>query len=250
MSEEKEVPPVERKSVSTRQIGFYFILLALFAPAFVLMWWIAPSYPSFSVWGMLWGLWYSVEQGGWYLDSSPVFIIGQSMMQTFLRPVFAYQMVRLYQGKSDKKQTLLVGLFVELQALIIDVPMILIFNQVFYSIHLPIPLLLLAAVLAMRYWPPSSNEKSWVEEEQERSKWWDSENNDGAKTRYLRGVTLNKVLETILIAEVILLIVGGFIVALIATWQHQAFYAQALPFLILITGLPFLMTRPTKEKVN
>lgn len=254
MSGEEETSSVEIESISVKNIEFYFTLLVLFAPAFVLMWWTPPRYPSFSVWGMLWGLLYSVEQGGWYLDSSLVFVIGQSIMHTFLRPVFAYQMMRFYQGKSDRRQTLLVGLFIELQALIIDIPMILIANRAFYSIHLPIPLLLIAAALVMRYRQPSPRTTSWVEKEQEGSKWWSSEKEEEAKShlsegraRFFKGVTLNKVLETILAAEIILLIIGGLIVSNLDSWQYRAFYGQAIPLCVLITGLFLLMTRPKKE---
>ena len=256
MSEEDPSQADENKSVSARQIGFYFILLALFAPAFVLMWWTPPGYPSFSVWGMVWWFYYSPDFGGWYLDIYwPFFVIGQSIMHTFLRPVFAYQMMRVYQGKSDRKQTLRVGLFIELQALIIDIPMILIVNRAFYSIHLPIPLLLIAAALAMRYRPPSTRTTSWVEKEQEGSKWWSSEKNKEAKShlsegraRFFEGVTLNKALETILAAEIILLIIGGLIVSNLDSWQYRAYYGLAVPWFILITGLLFLMTRPMRER--
>ena len=253
MSEE-EVSSVESESISSRTIGFYFILLAFFAPAFV-QYWFVPEYPAFAVWSMLWWFYYSPDVSGLYLDIYWLFfVLGQSIMYTFLRPVFAYQMIRCYQGKSDRRQTLLVGLFIELQALIVDVPMMLIFSEAFYSIHLPIPLLLIAAVLLMRYIPPSPKILSWVEKEQESSKWWNSEKDDEIKSRlskgragFLRGVTLNKVLETILAAEIILLIIGGLIVSNLDSWQYRAYYGLAAPWFILITGLLFLMTRPMKE---
>lgn len=252
---EEEVSSVESESISARRIGFYFILLALFAPAFV-QYWFVPEYPAFSVWSMLWWFIYSPGFSELYLDFYWVFfVIGQSIMYTFLRPVFAYHMMRCYQGKSDRRQTLLVGLFIELQALIVDVPMMLIFSENFYSMHLPIPLLLIAAILVMRYRPPSPIILSWVEKEQEDSKWWSSEKDDEAKShlsegkaRFLRGVTLNKVLGTILAAEIILLIIGGLIVSNLYFWQYRTYYGQAVPFSILITGILFLMTRPMKEK--
>lgn len=240
--------PAEGESVSARLVAFYFTLLAVFGPAFLLMWWFPPSNPSFEMWGMIWELYYSSEYGRWYFDNYWLpFIIANSIMYTFLRPVFAYQMVRLYQGKSTMKQTLLVGLFIELQTLIIDIPMILIMHRGLYLIHIPIPILLLAAIIMMRYKPPSPRTKSWVEDEQEHSDWLDVEKKIIAKTRDLRGVTLNKVLETILIAEIILLIFGGLIVAIVGSWQFQAFYGQALPSYILITGILYLMTLPTKK---
>ncbi|MFW9808047.1 MAG: hypothetical protein ACFFE6_01595 [Candidatus Thorarchaeota archaeon] len=252
MSEEERTTPNERKTMSARMIGFYFILIAFFAPAFVLMSWILTELPVFAVWGMLWSSGYSVGLGGWYLDIySPFFVIGQSIMQTYLRPVFAYQMVRFYQGKSDMKQTLLVGLFIELQAIIVDVPMSLIFHQAFYQFHIPIPLLLIAAIITVRYWPAPSRSKSWIEKEQERSKWWSSERverersrSSELRTRFFGGVTPNKVFETIFTAEVILLILGGMIVSILDLDYYRGYYGQAMPQFILIAGLLFLMTRP------
>jgi len=256
MTGEDTLPSSKNKAVSARRIGFYFALMAFFAPAFALMYWSPPSYPTFQIWGMLWYLYYSIEQGGWYLDLySPFFAIGQSMLYTLLRPVFAYQMVRFYQGESDKRQTLLVGLFIELQALILDVPAILYHS--FYIFHLPIPLLLLAAVLVMRFAPPQPRDISWVEKEQGQSKWWRSEHDDESETRsskararFLSVATLNKVLGTILAAEIILIIIGSLIAVTLDSWPLRYYYGQAVPWFILITGLLFLMTRPLRRGQN
>jgi hypothetical protein len=249
MSGENKSSSERKSAVSPRRIGLYFTLLAFFGPAFALIYWFPTIYPSFQIWGMVWWFYYSLDYGGWYLDYYWFFyIIAHSVLYTFLRPAFVYQMVRLYQGKSTKKQTLLVGLFVELQPLIIDVPEILIDEHAFYSIHLPIPLLLLAGIIVMRYKSFPTRTKSWLVDEQTSSNWWGSEKKDDAKTRFLKGVTINKVLETILIAEIILLIFGGLIVTMFYPWQYQVFYGEALPIYILITGLLFLMTRPVKTE--
>ncbi|MGY5858910.1 MAG: hypothetical protein RTU63_06040 [Candidatus Thorarchaeota archaeon] len=258
MSEEEGISSVESESTSAKQIGFYFTILAFYAPAFVLIGGFNPLYPSFSVWGMLWWLRYHVELGGWYLDIYwPFFVIGQSIIHTCLRPVFAYQMMRLYQGKADRRQTLLVGLFIELQALIVDVPMLLLSSEILYSIHIPIPLLLIAAAFVMRFKPPLPRTISWIEKEKEDSEWWSPKKDDDAIShssevisRVFRKITSNKVLETILAAEVILLIIGGLIVSNLDSWQYRAYYALAVPWFILITGLLFLMTRPMKERSN
>jgi hypothetical protein len=256
MSEEGKPQSNEIKPVSARQVGFYFTLLVFLAPAFILIWWFPPDYPSFQIWSMVWWFDYRIDLDVWYLNLDyPFFAIGQSIMYTFLRPVFAYQMVRLYQGKSDKKQTLLVGLFTELQMLIIDVPAMLILHSgSFYIFHLPIPLLFLTAVLMVRFVPPRPRDISWVEKEEESSKWWNSENDHEPKTQLskvraqlLSVATLNKVLGTILAAEIILIIIGGLIVIILDSWPMRYYYGQALPWYILITGLLFLVTRPLRR---
>ncbi len=252
MSEEDKPQSNKIKPVSARQVGFYFTLLVFLAPAFVLNWWFPPDPPVFQIWSMVWMFYYITDLGVWYLNLDyPFFVIGQSIMYTFLRPVFAYQMVRLYQGKSDKKQTLLVGLLTELQMLIIDVPAMLILSYgSFYIFHLPIPLLFLAAVLVMRFVPPRPRDISWVEKEEESSNWWNSENDDKPKTRssevrarYLSITMLNKILGAILAAEIILLIIGGLIVTNLGLWSLRYHYGQVIPQFILFTGLLFLMTR-------
>lgn len=165
-------------------------------------------------------------------------------------------MVRLYQGKSDKKQTLLLGLLTELQMLIIDVPAMLILHSgSFIILHLPIPLLFLAAVLVVRFVPPRTRDISWVEKEEESSRWWNSENYDKPKirysevrARYLSIIMLNKALGTILAAEIILLTIGGLIVTYLGSfslryYSLRYYYGQVIPQFILFTGLLFLMTR-------
>ncbi|MGY5858909.1 MAG: hypothetical protein RTU63_06035 [Candidatus Thorarchaeota archaeon] len=234
MSEEDPSQADENKSVSARQIGFYFILLALFAPSFVLINWGHPAYPSFSVWGMVWRLYNSVDFGGWYLDYYwPFFVIGQSIQYTLLRPIFAYQIARYYQNKSSKKMTLLIGLIVESQPFVMGLYSTLNLLHLFLEVRLPIPVLLIAAFLVMKFAPPREELESWLDEKKD----------DSEKMHLSRLDISYKILETVLVSEIILLIWGGLFVFNLSPFSLRIFYWIVLPWLTLITGILFLIVR-------
>lgn len=162
-------------SVKTRWIGLLFVLLAVYAPAFLTVYWAPSSTPIYQVWGMLWWLYYRIDLGGWFLDwQFPFFVIGQSIQFTLLRPLFAFQMVRFYQNKTSKKMTLLVGLLVELQVLVVS---LIWSGNIFTSntLRIPLPVLLLIGYLLMRFIPPKKSEL-WLEKEEETQEWWNHEN--------------------------------------------------------------------------
>jgi hypothetical protein len=161
-------------------------------------------------------------------------------------------MVRLYQWKSEK-QTLLVGFLIELQVFIISIPESLILFHSFNPFLLPIPLSLLIAFLVVKNAPPERRDISWVEKEQGKAKWWNPETNKEPETRWSRARTqllsvanLNKILGLALVAEIVILIIGGLIATILDSYPLRACYGQSVPWFILITGLLFLMIYPMK----
>jgi hypothetical protein len=165
-------------------------------------------------------------------------------------------MFRFYSGESDKKQTLLVGLFIELQGLIVTIPEVLIlYSPFYYSFLLPVPLSLFTAIIVIRYLPRRLREISWVEKEQEQSKWWSREaereletRRSKTKTKFLTVANFNKILGLTLIAEISVLIIGGVYAVIINSYSLREYYGQSVSWFILITGLLFLMTRPVKTE--
>ncbi len=124
-------------------------------------------------WGMLWWLTPTLEPSGWDLNwNNPFFIIIRSIVYTLLRPVFAYQMVRFYQNKSSKKLTLLVGLCTELEVVVFGILPVLLVAQPYLELIIPIPFLLLAGILVMRFAPPPQKPELWLEKEEENQTWW------------------------------------------------------------------------------
>jgi hypothetical protein len=250
MSREDKSQSTESKSVNARLIGFYFVLLAVFAPAFLQIFWIPPGNLSFSVWGMVWQLLYGMEPRQWYFDFSPFFVFAQSIIYTLLRPVFAYQIVRYYQGKSSKKWTIVAGIITELQVFVINIPPMLSLLNLFLLVRLPILFMLLAAVLLMRFMPPPRKAITWIEKEQEHSQWWSPTGGNApdvhspdSKSPSLNIETIYKVLETILVSEIILFLIGGFLVTNLSPYPLQILYGVFIPWSLLITGFLFLLVR-------
>ncbi len=169
MSRESEPSSNESNSASTQQIGFLFAFLAIFAPAYVIIYWSVSSSFSLHIFGMITFFLYDGTSGNWWIEVS-FFAFGQSMLYTLLRPVFAYQMVRFYQGKSSKKLTLLVGLLIELWVIVINFQTVLWLADSNLILRLPIPFLLLAGILVMRFVPQKKSEH-WLEKEEETKEW-------------------------------------------------------------------------------
>jgi hypothetical protein len=256
MSGGDESASSKSKTLSARWAGVFFALLAVFAPAFVQIFWIPPGGLSFSVWAMVWGLFYGMmEPGQWYLDFSPFFYFAQSVIYIFLRPVFAYQMVRYYQGKSSRRWTIVTGIITELQVIVMNIPPMLELLHWFLLVRLPIPFMLFAAVLLMKYMPPSPKIITWIEKEQEHSRWWSptsgnisNSGSSDSKTLILNIETVYKVLETILVSEIILFLIGGVLVTNLSPYPLQILYGVLIPWAIVITGLLFLIARLLRRK--
>ncbi len=163
---------MKRASIKARWIGLLFVILVVYAPAFLIIYWSPSSNPAYQVWGMVWFFYYSIDFGGWFLDWQwPFFVIAQSIQFTLLRPMFAIQMVRFYQNKTSKKMTLLVGLIVELQALVVN--FLFTWNTPFITLRIPLPFLLLTGYLLMKFIPQMKSEH-WLEK-REKQEWWNQE---------------------------------------------------------------------------
>ncbi|MHA1422914.1 MAG: hypothetical protein ACTSSD_12550 [Candidatus Thorarchaeota archaeon] len=224
MSRNETSTTIGNKSVSSREIGFYFAVLAIYGPAFIE---ISETPPGFQVWGMLWQLWYN-PYIGWYLEYLWIFsLIAHSIVYTVLRPLFAYQMVRCYQNKSSKKMTLLTGLIVESQPFVIGL---------YIKMN---PFLWQIKFLVMRIVPPREEPDSWLDEKKE----------DSEKKHSPMLYRSYKILETVLVSEIILLIGGGLYVFNLSPLALRIFYWRLLPWLTLITGILFLIVRYFRRRV-
>ncbi|TET79261.1 hypothetical protein E3J38_07410 [candidate division TA06 bacterium] len=95
-----------------------------------------------------------------------------------LRPVFAYQMVRYYNGRTTKMNTLLVGVASELQILVV-----MIFMGIGQSVSSPdpeaiwtplfgpIPILFLTGLVIMKLRPPPEITTPWQQMEERKQRW-------------------------------------------------------------------------------
>lgn len=102
---------------------------------------------------------------------TPLFFIGNLPM-TFLRLVFVYQIYKLYQGRTSRTRTMIVGVASELQMVIIGLLGVIIpVFSLMARFFIPSPLLLLAALVIFRIIPPPQVATPWKQSEGTES-WW------------------------------------------------------------------------------
>ncbi|KXH71134.1 MAG: hypothetical protein AM326_12015 [Candidatus Thorarchaeota archaeon SMTZ-45] len=117
---------------------------------------------------------------GTFADVSPVpneaiptpFVFIGNLPVTFLRLVFVYQIYKLYQGRTTRKRTMLVGAASELQMAIIGIlgaiiPVFSLSSRLF----IPLPILFLAALVTIKVVPPLEVSTPWKNPEDSES-WW------------------------------------------------------------------------------
>jgi len=88
---------------------------------------------------------------------------------TVLRLIFVYQFYRYYQGRTSKKRTLILGILVESELLIIPalnaLYILLVPPYLTVIIGIPTPFLLLISLAAMELYQPQKKESGWLSEE-------------------------------------------------------------------------------------
>ncbi len=106
-----------------------------------------------------------------------IFTLGMSMPFGFIRLAYAYQMVRLYKGRTTKKRTLTLGIVSELPFAFLFIPYIIIWLLNPYgpvSLGAPSLILLIVSILIVRLRPPPESPEIWEEMSEEKS-WWTEE---------------------------------------------------------------------------
>ncbi len=109
-----------------------------------------------------------------YWDHAIHIVVVQPNMLTIvlllfsLRPVFAYQMVRYYNGRTTKMNTLLVGVASELQVLVVTNLMTIVQwvlspyrDEILVPLFGPIPVLFLIGLVIMKLRPPPEITTPW-----------------------------------------------------------------------------------------
>ena len=178
MTHNPESDTHSRNRLSPALIGTVMALIAIIAPIAISL--IGSEWEtSISVIAMTWQGYFSSWGSDIFFDP---FSLIPSLPFTILRLVFVYMMVRLYQGKTTRNRTLLVGIASELQLAAIYYGMTLITMLVFptgyfyFQIIIPIPILLFAGFLIVHLYPPGKT-TMWIEEVESRS-WWDTQQDE------------------------------------------------------------------------
>ena len=121
--------------------------------------------------GMSWEL-------GSFMLSFTFFLVGLPFM--FFRLVFVYQVYKYYLGTTSRKRVVITGILGELQFPIISllmIPICLSNPNLAVIISIPIPILLIAGLLMLRYIPKPKGISEWTELDEDKD-WWDKEKED------------------------------------------------------------------------
>jgi len=121
--------------------------------------------------GMSWEL-------GSFMLSFTFFLVGLPFM--FLRLVFVYQVYKYYLGTTSRKRVVITGILGELQFPLISllmVPICLLNPGLAVIISIPIPILLIAGLLMLRYIPRAQGVSGWTELDEDKD-WWEKEKKD------------------------------------------------------------------------
>ena len=150
--------------------------LALLGPAFFMV------YPS-REYGFGWQLMAMTWDASYWNHNIQIAVVQPHMLTIglllfSLRPVFAYQMVRYYNGRTTKLNTLLVGVASELQILVVaNLGMIgqLVSSpdpsQISVPLFGPIPILFLTGLVIMKLRPPPEITTPWQQMEERKQRW-------------------------------------------------------------------------------
>ncbi len=170
MSDEPETPAAKDKPVNSLVVGIIMALVALLAPLMFTFF----DYDGLhlSVLAVLW-IFTSVPWGT-HLEILDTYILTTMMPFGFLRLAYAYQMFRLYKGRTTKKRTLTLGIVSELPFAILFIPFVIIWLLNPYGpmvLSGPTLILLIAGILIIRLKPPPQPPEIWEEMPEEKS-WW------------------------------------------------------------------------------
>ena len=154
-------------------IGLVMILISLLMPAAVMIYYGSEGWQLMAMtwWVSFWG-------------ENPLIVILELhvlLVSTFLftlRPIFVFQIIRYYNGKTTKKNTFVIGLMSELQVIIIAgfVWVTTVITSpyppgVVLSFYIPIPILFFMGYMLMEYIPAPDITRTWKTLENQK-KWW------------------------------------------------------------------------------
>ncbi|MFW9976211.1 MAG: hypothetical protein ACFFDQ_13150 [Candidatus Thorarchaeota archaeon] len=118
--------------------------------------------------------------GGTFQEAIPIpspFALIGNIPLTFLRLVFVYQMYKLYEGRTTRKRTILVGAASELQITAIGIlSVIMPVFSLMSRFFIPVPLLFLAALIAIKIASPPEDTAYW-KSSGDTENWWEKSSN-------------------------------------------------------------------------
>ena len=171
----------QHTSLDSSKVGFTLLVIGLFAPAGVNIG--SAPFPILEggVTSMLWYIGYSHEYGIFtqispfynpsifYRPEHVLFFITISLLAFVPRFIFVYQMIRRYNGMSNRKRTLILGVLSESIFILLFILTLfttiyqLIFRSISISLFFPIPTLLFSGFALLKYRPAPEPAIPWRE---------------------------------------------------------------------------------------
>ena len=139
----------------------------------------------------------------------------------------------------------MIGLITELQPIIVNFQTVLWLTESNLILKLPIPITFLVAIIVMQLYPPQKKPDVWLEKEEEKNQsWWSSNKN----LQPSKIDIIYKILETALVSEITLLILGGFFVSNLHPITLRILYWVVIPWSFLTTLVLFLIVRHVRRR--
>ena len=152
----------ETRALSPRAVGAFMALVTAIAPYIVSI----DAYGA-AIMAATWVLQWS-PQSIWFFFLSPEDWFGVVLLLIVLpEAAFTYQMMRLYSGKTTKKQTFLVGLLGTLPLITVGVmntlPLLWDPKWPYGFTWFPVPVIVLVGYLLVKRYPPLEQSRVWPE---------------------------------------------------------------------------------------
>jgi hypothetical protein len=166
-------PELSSMKPSLTLLTLSLFIIALFAPAALNIYPLGGYNSSVNLTGMSWQI--MLVLGGYLMFDFFYFLVGFPF--TFFRIVFVYSIYRYYLGKTTKNRVVIFGIISELQLPLIGlalIPLILSSPLMVAMYPIPIPILLIAGLLILRYVPRVKGISDWTGSD-ESKEWWDKE---------------------------------------------------------------------------
>jgi len=182
MSEYSEIQSTNQQRLSLGLIGGIMVIVAIISPLVIAIF-IDEWNTNITILFMTGQISFYPQGLDFYFNP---FNLLATLPLTFLRIGFMVMMIRLYQGKTTRKRTLIVGILSELQLVgffygnMLIMMLIYPYPMFYLQIMIPIPILLLVGFLIMHFDPPTEG-TTWIEEEKTGS-WWDRQDEKSPAT--------------------------------------------------------------------
>jgi len=169
----KSFSAVNQKNMrmSTTNIALVLLMIAILSPAYLDIYPRTGFYPSIAIFAMSWQI--SDYPLNIFMFGPELFLVAFPFM--FLKFVFIYLLIKYYFHMTTRNRVIIVGIFGEVQLTLIGlaiIPLAIRTTGLAVMFSLPIPILLLAGLLVLKFIPAPPLLGDWDELEKPKE-WWD-----------------------------------------------------------------------------